>query len=123
MPAFNSKPKTYAAIKVSRDTITAILRHVTNVPAGQERLIYAMLKYPFKDDVPHYFIGGNYLKLNQPDYSKQILTQSELDLLFTYSKQKPKQGRTNPDTTWFPVTLIEDISKNMLTELGVNESH
>lgn len=105
---------TYAAIKLSRDTIGTILASVQDIPAGKERLTWAMLRYPYRSDVQHYYIGGNYLHLNQPDFTKQILTQAELDAFFEYKPQKLIAGRVKPEHTWFPVRLKEHRSADMV---------
>jgi hypothetical protein len=99
--------RTFAAIKISRDNINTMLSCVSDSPAGEERLIYAMWRYPYKAGVTYYFIGGNYLKANYPEYSRHILTQDELDLLFEYNRPKVIPGRRNPDINWFAVRLKE----------------
>jgi hypothetical protein len=102
----NPNANTYAAIRLTRDTIMTIMANVAEVPMGQEKLVYAMLKYPFRADVAHYYIGGNYLRMSYPDFTQQILTQSELDVLFTYRERgKVIPGRLDPAKQWFPVTL------------------
>jgi HKD family nuclease len=106
----------YAAIKLNKDTIISVLGSVFDMPAGQERLIWAMLKYPYQPGVEHYFVGGNYLRLNQPDYMRQILTRTELDLLFTYKEQEKKNGRPNPNLNWFVVKL-RDPHPDLIVEL------
>ena len=107
---------TYAAIKLNKNTIISVLGHVADTPAGRERLVWALFNYPYQDGVDHYFIGGNYLKLTQPDYSRQILTRTELDLLFTYEEQVKKNGRRDPDVNWFMVTIREP-NLDIVTEL------
>lgn len=106
----------YAAIKLNKNTVISVLGHVADTPAGRERLVWAMLKYPYQPGVEHYFIGGNYLRINQPDYSRQILTRTELDLLFTYKEQQKKSGRRDPDVNWFVVKPREP-HPDIITEL------
>lgn len=96
---------TYAAIKISKENLLKMMGCVSDSPAGEERLTYALWRYPYLAGVTYYFIGGNYLKANYPDYSRHILTQDELDLLFSYNMPKARVGQRNPDINWFPVTL------------------
>lgn len=91
----------YAAIRLSKHTVMSCVANVADVPAGEERLIYAFLKYPFKEGEAYYFVGGNYLGLNQPDYIRNILTQEELDRLFTY--------KIRTLGSWFIVKVRDDI--------------
>ena len=101
----------YAAIKLIRENMYTILESVKDYPAGPERLAWAMFKF---DPIPgeaYYFIRGNYRKVNQLDFSQQILSQTVLDLRFTYPKRtrSPMGGRVvrNPDINWFVVTPRE----------------
>jgi hypothetical protein len=95
----------FAAIKLNRETIISVLGNVADIPGGKERLIWEMIKYQYQPGVEHYYIGGNYRQLpGPPDYSRQILTRTQLDLLFTYKEpSEKKNGRPNPEVTWFPV--------------------
>jgi hypothetical protein len=111
----------YAAIKLTKDTIIPVLGSVHDMPAGAERLIWAMLKYQYQPGVEHYFVGGNYLRLNQPDYTRQILSRTQLDLLFTYKEQEKKNGRPDPSLNWFVVKLREP-HPDIVVELGKEES-
>jgi hypothetical protein len=106
--------RTFAAIKISRDNIGTMLSCVSDSPNGENRLIYAMWNYPYKAGVTYYFVGGNYLKANYPDYSLHILTQDELDLLFSYNQPKARPGQRNPDINWFAVRLKEDELEEVL---------
>lgn len=106
----------FAAIKLHKDTIIAVLGHVADTPAGKEKLVWAMLRYQYQPDTELYFIGGNYLRINQPDYSRHILTRTELDLLFTYKDQKKRNGRRDPNLNWFVVTPREPHT-DIVTEL------
>lgn len=99
---------TYAAIRLTRETIMSALSNLEGAPGGKERLIWAMLRHQYRADMPLYYIGGNYLRLQHLDYSRQLLTQTELDLLFTYKEQRKIPGRPDPYINWFPVRLKEN---------------
>jgi HKD family nuclease len=114
---------TYAAIKLTRDTILNVVASVEfhGTPQGAERLVYALFTYKYEPGVAHYYIGGNYLKNIQPNYHQQILTQTELDTLFTYAPRPEKKGgRRDPDTFWFPVTLREQ-HPDMIVQVASGE--
>jgi len=99
---------TYAAIKLNKETIGAVMTSALDGNGGRERLVWEMLKYPYQPGIEHYFVGGNYLNRPGPtDYSRQILTRTELDRLFSYKEQEKKAGRRDPSLNWFPVTLRE----------------
>lgn len=98
----------YSAIKIGRDTIVAMLSNVANVPAGRERLVWAMLNYPYQPSQTYYYVGGNYAHLNQPDYSRQIFTEEELGEIFEYRQPAKVNGKPNPAMNWFLVRLRED---------------
>ena len=98
----------YAAIKVTRENMFTILESVRDYPAGPERLAWSMFRYEAVPGEAYYFVRGNYRKVNQLDFSKQIFSQTDLDLTFTYPKRarSPMGGGVvrNPDINWFPVT-------------------
>lgn len=120
----------YAAIKLIRENMFTILESVAEYPAGKDRLSWAMFRYPSVPGEAYYFVRGNYRKVQQLDFTKQILSQTELDLLFTYQERKRERlGRTNrnPDLNWFAVTpreqhpdmiLDDEIPKAVLNEEG-----
>ena len=82
----------YAAIKLVRETIGDALASVREVPDGHARLAHAMLIFPYKEDDELFFIGGNYMRLKQPDYTLHILTRTQLNRLFTYQEPKTRYG-------------------------------
>jgi hypothetical protein len=104
----------YAAIRLVKDTIITVFASVAEIPAGRERLAWALLKYPYDPTKTYYFVGGNYLGLNQPDYARQILDQTTFDLLFTY-KAKKIGGVNNTEHSWFVIKPREK-SPDMIVE-------
>lgn len=105
---------TYAAIKISKENVHTMLANVSNSPAGIDRLVDALWRFPYRKGTQYYFIGGNFRKASWPDYSTHILTQDELDLLFSYNVPKPRRGQHNPDIHWFPVTMkVQELDEVM----------
>jgi hypothetical protein len=104
----------YAAIRLTKETVVSVLGNVADVPAGRERLVWAIFKYQYKPGTNYYYIGGNYLGLTQPDFTRQILDQVDLDLRFTYPEQKKVGGRPDPYVNWFVVKLRENVSEAMI---------
>ena len=101
---------TYAAIEINQATLTEIFANVSDVPDGRSRFSWALFRYPWVEGVDYFFIGGNYLGLNQLNYTRHILRKSDLDSWFTYNEKAiaRKNGPRN-NGSWFAVTLREDV--------------
>jgi hypothetical protein len=93
----------FAAIKVTRDNMLAIFQSVSEIPAGRERLCWAMLRFPYDDEETFYFIGGNYLGLNQPQFDRQILTEYQLRKYFEFNDKSFRHNAAKPNGAWFVV--------------------
>lgn len=100
----------YAAIEVNQATVVEMFAHVFDVPDGQSRLAWAMFRYPWVEGCKYFFIGGNYLGINQPDFTKQILRKSQLDAWFTYNEKSiARKNGPRQNGSWFIVTPREGI--------------
>ena len=98
--------ESYAAIEITRDNLDAIFASVGRWPAGRARLAWAFFTYPYHAG-KFFFIGGNYLHLNQPDFSRQILSLWQLDKLFTYDPSQVNKNKSAGGNYWFTVSLKE----------------
>ena len=96
----------YAAIKITKRNLGAILASLSDSPGGEARFVHACLVYPYAGgDV--YFIRGNYKRQqNAWDFCDHLKTEQELSEEFTHNSSDGK-FRPKPDGEWFVVTPKE----------------
>lgn len=110
---------TYAAIPVDASTIIELFAHVADVPDGKSRLAWALFKFPWDAEDEFFFIGGNFLARNQPDFMRQIVSQSQLDKWFVYNPahiNRNPRNRPRKNGSWFTVTVRAGAIFNELPE-------
>jgi hypothetical protein len=98
---------TYAAIQVDLKTIIEMLAHVSEVPDGKSRLVWALFTFNYDKEEDYFFIGGNYLNMDgPPNYKLQIVSRKQLNEWFEYN-EKPLNRSCRPKDTgsWFPVKV------------------
>jgi hypothetical protein len=76
---------------------------VDSWPAGRARLTWALFRYPYDPAEDYFFIGGNYMHLNQPDFTRQIFSKKELDECFTYDPRQLELSISRTFACWFVV--------------------
>jgi hypothetical protein len=97
--------ESFAAIHVTQRNLDAIFASVAEIPAGRARLAWALFRYPYDGEDEFFYVGGNYLHRNQPDFERQLFSRSELDACFTYDLKKLQQSMSTPQGSrlWFVV--------------------
>lgn len=113
---------TYAAIPITKSSIFSLFAHVADLPDGKSSLAWAIFKFAYDDEDEFYFIGGNYTgKPGYPDFSRQIVSKSQLDAWFTYNpKHISRIERPRANGGWFIVTPRKKfMQENEITEITV----
>jgi hypothetical protein len=95
----------YATIRLSPQTLGAVLASLSDTPGGEARFMHACLVYNYTgEDV--YFVRGNYK--NKPglhDFDDHLFTAAQLDEMFDWTSTDGmmRKNARKPNGEWFAV--------------------